>query len=66
MRYRVLVPFHWHKRGQVLEASEIRRLDVRYYVKKGMIEVYEEERAVAPPPEVETAVSKPKRTRKTD
>ena len=66
MRYRVLVPFHWHKRGQVLEAAEVRRLDAKYYVKKGMLEVYEEERAVVPPPQVETAVSKPKRNRKSD
>ena len=66
MRYRVLIPFHWHKRGQVLEASEIRRLDVRYYVKKGLLEVYEDERAVAPEPVVETAVAKPKRKRKPD
>lgn len=64
MRYKVLIPFHWHKRGQVLDASEIRQLDVRYYIKKGLLEVYEEERAVAPEPVVETAVKKPKRTRK--
>lgn len=66
MRYRVLIPFHWHRRGQILDAADIRRLDVRYYVKKGLLEVYEEERAVAPPEKVETAVSKPKRTRKSD
>ena len=64
MRYRVLVPFHWHKRGQILDASEIRRLDVRYYVKKGLLEVYEEERAVAPEPVVEKAVAKAKRKAK--
>jgi len=64
LRYRVLLPFHWHRKGQIISADDIRRLDVRYYLKKGMVEVYEEECAVAPPPEVETAV--PKRKRKAD
>lgn len=66
MRYRILIPFHWHRKGQIVSADEIRRLDVRYYIKKGMIEVYDEERAVAPQPEVETSVAKPKRKRKPD
>lgn len=61
IQYRVLMPFYWFKRGEVLTADRFRHLDSRYLIKKGMIEVYEEERAVAPEPEVETRGTKRKK-----
>ena len=63
MQYRILVPFQWFRRGQVISTEKLRHIDARYLLKKHMIEEYTVERAVAPEAEVETAVA-PKRRKK--
>ena len=47
MKYSVNLPFLWFKRGEVVEESRLRRLDIRYLTARKMIsEVVEE----TPPP----------------
>ena len=63
MQYRILVPFQWFRRGQVISTEKLRHIDARYLLKKHMIEEYTVERAVAPTADVETATA-PKRRKK--
>lgn len=49
MKYSVNLPFLWFKRGEVVEESRLRRLDIRYLTARKMIsEVVEETPKKAP------------------
>lgn len=38
MKYKVLLPFLWFKRGEVIEEVRLRNADVRYLLSRKMIE----------------------------
>lgn len=58
MKFVVNMPFLWFKRGQVIEATKMPRLDIRYLEKKGMIALYVEPEEEQPKPRKPKAAKK--------